>query len=96
MLLRRPANPPAFDDATAELVFSQHLGHLANMSEAGHMKAAGPLGDQPDASLRGMSLYQVGSVEEARRLAELDPAVVAGMFTIEVMTWRTPKGELAQ
>ena len=80
------------DDATAQDLQSQHLGHFAAMKEAGHLKVAGPLGDGPDDTWRGVCLYQVGSVDEARRLAELDPAVQAGRFRVDVMTWRTAKG----
>jgi uncharacterized protein YciI len=85
---------PEIDDETAERLQAQHLGHLAAMKEAGHLKVAGPLDDQPDESWRGISVYQVGSLEEARRLAELDPAVRAGSLTVDVMSWHTRKGAL--
>jgi uncharacterized protein YciI len=52
------------------------------------------LSDQPDDGWRGICLYQVGSLEEARRLAELDPAVRAGVFSVDVMSWYTAKGAL--
>jgi uncharacterized protein YciI len=94
VILRRPATPPEIDDEARALLQSQHLGHFANMKDAGHLKASGPLGDQPDDSMRGICLYQVGSLEEARRLAEIDPAVRVGVFEIEVMHWYTPKGSL--
>jgi uncharacterized protein len=94
VLLRRPSDLPAIDDATAELFQRQHLGHFATMKEAGYLKVAGPLDDQPDESWRGVCLYQVGSLAEARRLAESDPAVRAGRFSIDVMSWYTKKGAL--
>jgi hypothetical protein len=37
-------------------------------------------------------LYRVGSVEEARKLAEQDPAVQAGQLRVEAMTWWYGKG----
>jgi uncharacterized protein len=92
VLLLRPERRPEIDDETEERLQAQHLGHFAAMKEAGHMKVAGPLRDQPDDRWRGISLYQVGSLTEARRLAELDPAVRAGQFRIEVMSWYTAKG----
>jgi uncharacterized protein len=95
VLLRRAEGRAEIDEETAELLQRQHLGHLAVMKEAGHLKVAGPLDEQPDDSWRGICLYQVGSVEEARRLAELDPAVRAGRFTIEVMRWYTAKGAVS-
>ncbi|MGN6474826.1 MAG: YciI family protein [Mycobacteriales bacterium] len=94
VILRRPAERPTYDEATEDLLQLQHLGHFANMQEAGLMHVAGPLSDQPDHSMRGICIYQVGSVDEARRHAEDDPAVRAGLFTIDVMTWRTAKGAM--
>jgi uncharacterized protein len=94
VLLRLSETAPALDDDAAAQLQRQHLGHFAAMRAAGHLKVAGPLSDQPDESWRGICLYQVGSLQEARRLAELDPAVKAGRFRVEVMTWRTARGAL--
>jgi len=65
------------------------------MAREGYAVVAGPFGDQDDERLRGLVLYRVGSVGEARRLAEADPAVQAGRLEVEVMTWYTEKGALA-
>lgn len=94
VLLLRPEGRPEIDDETEERLQAQHLGHFAAMKEAGHMKVAGPLRDQSDDRWRGICLYQVGSLSEARRLAELDPAVRAGRFSVDVMSWYTAKGAL--
>jgi hypothetical protein len=40
------------------------------MLDAGHLKVAAPLDEQPDDSWRGMCLYQVGSVDKARRVTD--------------------------
>ena len=94
VLLCRPENLPEADESTGDRLQAQHLGHLAAMREAGHLKVAGFLDDQPDDSWRGICLYQATSLQEAHRLAELDPAVRAGVLSVEVMTWYTPKGAL--
>ena len=94
VLLRRGATPAA-DDEAAELLQSQHLGHLAAMRAAGHLAVAGPFGDQPDESWRGLCLYRVGSLEQARRLAESDPAVRAGQLAVDVLRWYTAQGAVA-
>jgi uncharacterized protein len=95
VVLRRPKDAPVIDDAAAELLQRQHLGHFASMKEAGFLKVSGPLDNQPDESWRGICLYQVGSLDEARRLAESDPAVRAGRFSIDVMNWYTKRGALS-
>lgn len=95
VVLRWPENRPPIDDELADRLQAQHLGHLAAMREAGCLKVAGPLVEQPDESMRGLCLYKVGSLEEARRLAESDPAVRAGRLAVEVMAWYTAKGALS-
>ncbi len=56
----------------------------------------GPVLDQPDESMRGIAFYRTGSLEEARRLAEQDPAVRAHRLAIEVMTWWCPPGTMTK
>lgn len=95
VLLRRgPAWTPEVTPAV-EALQKQHLAHLEAMHEAGKMLIAGPLGDQADPTLRGVCLYRVGSVDEARALAEQDPAVKAGRLKVEAMSWWVGKGYLA-
>jgi uncharacterized protein YciI len=78
VIIRRPESIPELTEEEEDRLQALHLGHLFAMMEAGHMLVAGPLTDQPDESWRGVSIYQVGSVEEARRLAEDEVAAEAG------------------
>ncbi|MGN6474761.1 MAG: hypothetical protein ACTHK4_14080, partial [Mycobacteriales bacterium] len=59
VVLRRPADRPRYEEETEDLLQAQHLGHFATMKEAGLMRVAGPLSDQPDESMRGICVYQV-------------------------------------
>jgi uncharacterized protein YciI len=92
VFLRRPPDAPEFDEATLDDLQRRHLAHKDELREAGLLAANGPVIDAPDGSLRGISIYRTGSLEEARRLAELDPSVIAGRLAIEVMTWWCPPG----
>lgn len=92
VLLKRPAKRAKLPEEEAARIQAAHIAHLGRMAEEGHLVAAGPFGDQENEALRGLALYRVGSVDEARRLAELDPAVQAGRLEVEVMTWYTEKG----
>jgi uncharacterized protein len=56
----------------------------------------GPVVDQPDPSLRGLTFYRTGSLEQARQLAEADPAVKAGRLAVEVMIWYCPPGTMSK
>jgi len=93
-LLRRPDNPPSYDDETTEQIQRDHLAFYAAMRQAGHVVTNGPVLDQPDEALRGMSIYATESVDRARELANTDPAVVAGRLKVQAMTWLCPPGSM--
>lgn len=76
----------------SEALQKQHIAHLTAMGDAGKMVVAGPFSDQADPAYRGVCIYRVGSVAEARALAEQDPIVKAGQLRVEAMTWWFGKG----
>jgi len=79
---------PELDDEAAEALQNAHMAHLADLHDAGHLLAAGPL-DDPE--YRGLSIMRAGP-EKARELKAQDPAVVAGRLSIKVIPWRVPRG----
>lgn len=92
VLLKRPSNAPKMEAPALEALQKQHLGHLRAMYEAGKLVIAGPFDEQQDQAMRGMCLYRVASLEEARRLAEQDPMVKAGRLQVDVLAWWVEKG----
>jgi uncharacterized protein YciI len=94
VLLQRPEHPREYAADKLEEIQQAHLAHLRHMAKAGKLLVAGPLDDQPDPRLRGIEIFRVGSIEEAKRLAGEDPAVKAGRLEVVVMTWYTEKGAL--
>lgn len=95
VLLRRPEAPREYPKEELERIQAAHLAHLRRLAIAGKLVVAGPLDEQPDARWRGISVFRTSGVEEARRLAEDDPAVKAGRLEVVAMTWYTEKGALA-
>ena len=70
-------------------------GHMANINRLAEMKkliAAGPFGD--NGRLRGIFVFRVGSLEEAKALTATDPAVQAGRLAMEIHPWMVPEGVL--
>jgi uncharacterized protein YciI len=94
VLLRRGTNPPELDEEASTALHHAHLAHLADLVRRGIIAANGPLLDQSDESIRGMSVYTVDP-REARRLAEEDPAVRAGRFRVDVARWAVAAGRIA-
>jgi uncharacterized protein YciI len=62
------------------------------MAEMKKLVVAGPFGD--DGTLRGIFVFRVNSLEEARSLAQTDPAVQAGRLALQIHPWVVPEGIL--
>ena len=93
VLLRRGPRADDFTEEELEALQEQHLGYQDDMRRRGHLAAAGPFGDQPDPSLRGISIY-LTDLEKTRRLTDADPMVRAGRLSVDVMLWWFPAGEV--
>jgi|SRR5271165_1777036 len=93
VLLVSAPDAPVLDTEASAALGRQHQGHFAKMRAAGYLLVAGPIDD--DDEIAGICLYRAGSVQQARKLAEDDPAVRSGRFVVRVMTWHTEKGALS-
>ena len=69
VLLRTPENAPDYDEAELQRIQREHLAHHARLRASGQVVTNGPVIDPPDASLRGLTFYRTGSLEEARSRA---------------------------
>jgi len=73
------------DSLTAANLQKAHLENINRMAEAGKLVVAGPFMD--DGDIRGIYVFNVATVEEARALTETDPAVQAGRLVMELHPW---------
>ena len=94
VLLLTPPDAPELDEEAAAQLQDAHLSHLAALHESGQLLAAGPLPGEPRRRFRGLNIFGTGP-EEARSLAEQDPAVRAGQFELEVLPWLVPGGTIS-
>jgi uncharacterized protein len=67
-----------------------HLAHQDAMHEKGVLAIAGPF--DGGGEKRGILIFDLGSVEEARPYVDEDPMVKAGRLTYELLEWWTMKG----
>lgn len=65
-----------------------HLDNITRMAEAGTLILAGPFMD--DGDVRGIYIFDVESVDEARKLTATDPAIQAGSLRMELHPWYGP------
>lgn len=67
-------------------IFAGHFANIRRLADEGKLVVAGPFGDN-DENFRGLYIFNVTTVEEARKLVVLDPAVKAGVFVPDLIPW---------
>lgn len=82
--LKSGPNQPASPEAARELQ-AGHMANIRRMAAAGQLVLAGPFMD--DGELRGIYLFAVATIEEARALTATDPAIQAGTLVMELRPW---------
>lgn len=80
------------DKAAAAEIQKGHLAYMDSLHKQGKLVMAGPFMD--NAPARGIVVYRVKDVAEAKALAADDPAVKAGRLVIEAYPWMTFRGIL--
>ncbi|HJP71023.1 MAG TPA: YciI family protein [Candidatus Limnocylindria bacterium] len=91
VFLVRPDDTPAFTEDELDRLQAEHLTYLRDLQREGVLIANGPLDDQTDHRLRGISIYGV-DLSDALELARADPMVRAGRLAIDGARWLTPEG----
>ena len=94
VLLRRPPGAPELPEPELDALQARHLAYRAELRRRGVLVVNGPLGEQTDTALRGLSIFAC-DLEEAARLSDADPSVQAGRLAYEVMEWWVAAGTLA-
>jgi len=92
VLVLRPDAPAMTEEEAADLQ-DRHLAYGAGLQARGVVLGRGPLTDQDDPTMRGLSVWSVDA-DTARDLASADPAVQAGRLAVTVMTWMVPEGNV--
>ncbi len=73
------------DSTEAYDLLMAHLENIGKMAESGKLVLAGPFMD--DGDLRGIYIFNVETIEEAKALTETDPAIQAGSLVMELVPW---------
>ena len=87
-LKRGPYQPT--DTAEVNGIQRAHMAHIRKMAADGKLVMAGPFLDNGD--MRGIFIFDVATLEEARALTEADPAVKAGRLILELHPWMSQRG----
>ncbi len=82
--LKRGPNQDQSGEEAMELQ-KAHLANIQRLADEGKLLLAGPFMD--DGDLRGIYIFDVTTVDEARELTATDPAIKAGRLEMELRPW---------
>ena len=80
------AGPNRSTDSAARIKLQMaHLKNITRLADEGKLIIAGPfMDDQP---IKGIFIFNVSTIEEAKKLTETDPAIQAGSLVMELHPW---------
>jgi uncharacterized protein YciI len=64
---------------------SAHMANIGKMAEMGKLIVAGPFFGNDE--LRGIYVFDVQTIDEAKALTETDPAIKAGVLKMDLKEW---------
>lgn len=76
------------DKEEQERLQGEHMKNINRMAEDGKLVIAGPFMDHQ--SVRGIYIFDVRTIDEARELTSTDPAIKAGVLEMELRPWYGP------
>lgn len=74
------------DQEKLNTLFRGHLDNIFRLEAEGKLVVAGPFGNNAN-SFRGMYIFDVPTVQEAKVLLKSDPAIEAGIFDVDMYQW---------
>ncbi len=73
------------DEAKRNELQKAHLKNIQRLADEGKLVVAGPFLDKQP--IRGIYIFNVSSIEEAKQLTETDPSIQAGTLEMELHPW---------
>jgi uncharacterized protein YciI len=73
------------DKAEVNKIFAGHLANINRLAGEGKLALAGPFSKDPD--FRGLFIFAVETVEDAKKLTETDPALKSGLLVADYHLW---------
>lgn len=77
---------PVADPEKRKAMFAGHFANMERLSAEGKLAVAGPF-SKNEAGWRGLYIFAVEDIEEARKLVATDPVVIEGEMVPELYPW---------
>jgi uncharacterized protein YciI len=73
------------DSAATDSIMAAHLDNIMRMADEGKLVIAGPFLDDTD--IKGIYIFNVETIDEAKALTETDAAIQSGRLIMELHPW---------
>jgi uncharacterized protein YciI len=84
-ILKTGSNTTATDEEKNNF-FKGHMANITKLAKEGKLALAGPF-MKNDKNYRGLYIFNVGTIEEAKELVATDPAVKSNLLEAELTPW---------
>lgn len=74
------------DGAKRDAMFAGHFANMERLAKEGKLALAGPFAKDPD-GWRGLFVFAVESIDEAKALTATDPVIATGEMVAEYHAW---------
>jgi uncharacterized protein YciI len=74
------------DKATLDSIFKGHMQNINRLASLGKLIVAGPL-EKNEQGYRGIFIFNVKTLEEAKALVDTDPAVKSKVLSADLFNW---------
>ena len=86
LVILKTGPTPMAQGKAREAMFDGHFANITRLAKAGKLALAGPFEDNPD-GWRGLFVFAVETVDEARALTQSDPVIRNGEMVAEYHPW---------
>jgi len=84
-ILKTGPNAATLPKDSVKMILAGHMKNMNVLESQGKLVVAGPFTDGTD--WEGVFVFNVTTVEEAKKLTETDPGVQTGLFSAELHPW---------
>ena len=86
LVILRTGPTKVTDPEARKAMFAGHMANIQRLAKEGKLALAGPFGDATG-DWRGLFVFAVGSIDEAKALVATDPVIVNGEMVADYHTW---------
>ena len=86
LVILRTGPTPVMDPEARKAMFAGHMANIQRLSKSGQLALAGPF-DDAGGDWRGLFLFAVDDIDQARALVATDPVIASGEMVAEYHRW---------